>query len=1187
MKRTDNDILSKLTVTSFNCKNIIANAHAISELFKECDILFVQEHWLFQCMLNKFGDIGENINYAAKGTDFYHPLAPLQLPRGFGGVAILWKKDLEPYLKPLDDGNERIQCVECKADGARNILFISVYLPVRGYSDSIDEFAECIDILQEICLKYQSTHEMVIGGDLNEDLTNICDGERSKRGSRLLQLINDFSLTYSVAGKTYISPSGVECSELDYFLVQATQLKVSEKMVLTGIQTNTSDHHPISIHIDTKLDIKKVNPKNTSTKRTIGRIKWNKVDLDVYQQKIINTLDAGTEGNSPDDICMNLVQALRSAAESSTPKPKVRRSAPKLTVWNAEISLNLKALRSAVNDWAKGGKPVDPDDPLCLNRKSCKQKFRSSVRREHARRRQEDRDKIIHARSRDQRLFYSLIKKQRQTNTRFIEDLNVNGQILSGTDIVHGFKQHFESLAQFSNNDGFNQEYHDQVRTEIHSIRQLVEPIPIASVDVEELHAAIASINKGKSADVYGITIEHVQHAPDCFHAQLLDLINVIFQSGEIPKSLKIGLLTPVFKNKGSSNDVLNYRGITVLPVLEKIIEVILKNRISTRISQNQSVYQRGFTNGVSPLHAALIVEEVTRDTRDKGLTCDLIFLDAKSAFDVVNHEHLLRRLYHLGVADLHWKLIESLHSDSSSIVKWMSDRSEPFAVLQGVKQGGVASTDLYKAYIDPLLHRLEANTSGYSIGNICCNASACADDVTICSYNQEDTQLLINAAEDFAKLERYVLQPKKTEALRFSGKRTRNNVQSEENFQLYNSPVTNVEVATHLGIKRSTSLTQTSNTQIDNNIEKARRTLYSLLATGLHGADGLDPVTSIHLLKTYVLPTLYYGLEIVSINKTQMARLEKFQKKILKQVLSLPQNTSDAAIYMLSGLLPAEAMVHRKVLIFYYSVCLQPDTSVEKRLARRQLAVKALESQSWFMEVKKILWKYSVAEAEELLQQPYSPSKWRRLVNNHINSYWRESILDKAATCKTLKFISHVYWPGCVHPILKIPVKSTRSINRIPVQLKLLTGTYILQSTRAAFNQNDVNPMCVLCNEEAETLEHFVLNCQSLAPVRDTCLPEIACEYNQLTDKDFTRLSVKSKLALLLDPSSIITNLTLAEYPAARILNRLENLEELVDLCRRFTYLIHCSRYRTLATVNSKKCRSKRARAHHKRGTC
>ena len=43
-----------------------------------------------------------------------------------------------------------------------------------------------------------------------------------------------------------------------------------------------------------------------------------------------------------------------------------------------------------------------------------------------------------------------------------------------------------------------------------------------------------------------------------------------IFKLGSISESLKMGLLTPVFKNKGRRQQAINYRGITVLPVIGK-----------------------------------------------------------------------------------------------------------------------------------------------------------------------------------------------------------------------------------------------------------------------------------------------------------------------------------------------------------------------------------------------------------------------------------------------------------------------------------------------------------------------------------------------------------------------------------------------------------------------------------------
>ena len=62
--------------------------------------------------LNMIGEIGTDICYEAKAVDMNNNIQPAQVPRGYDGVAILWKKQIDHLIKPLSDGGERIQCVE-------------------------------------------------------------------------------------------------------------------------------------------------------------------------------------------------------------------------------------------------------------------------------------------------------------------------------------------------------------------------------------------------------------------------------------------------------------------------------------------------------------------------------------------------------------------------------------------------------------------------------------------------------------------------------------------------------------------------------------------------------------------------------------------------------------------------------------------------------------------------------------------------------------------------------------------------------------------------------------------------------------------------------------------------------------------------------------------------------------------
>ena len=195
------------------------------------------------------------------------------------------------------------------------------------------------------------------------------------------------------------------------------------------------------------------------------------------------------------------------------------------------------------------------------------------------------------------------------------------------------------------------------------------------------------------------------------------------------------------------------------------------------------------------------------------------------------------------------------------------------------------------------------------------------------------------------------------------------------------------VEKSAHLGILRSKSKEKTEAIHIEQNITKARRTAYSLLSAGFHGVNGLDPMTSLSLYKTYIQPVLTYGPEIVQPKQSNLVKLELFQKTILKQILSLPINTLDPTAYILSGLLPVEAIIDIKCMTLFNNICRQPDNAIEKQLAMRQLLNKSTDSRSWFINIKKILLKYEFSNINELLTNPIKKSIWKSSVQREVEN--------------------------------------------------------------------------------------------------------------------------------------------------------------------------------------------------------
>jgi hypothetical protein len=109
-------------------------------------------------------------------------------------------------------------------------------------------------------------------------------------------------------------------------------------------------------------------------------------------------------------------------------------------------------------------------------------------------------------------------------------------------------------------------------------------------------------------------------------------------------------------------------------------------------------------------------------------------------------------------------------------------------------------------------------------------------------------------------------------------------------------------------------------------------------------------------------------------------------------------------------------------------------------------------------------------------VQNHLSKAKWKSLITSAIYKYWSDRINEEIKYYSTLKYLSPTYEIGKIHPLAKSNTVNQKDINRIPTRLKLATGNYMLQTMRAAYNQNPIDPTCKLCNQAEETVSHFLI---------------------------------------------------------------------------------------------------------------
>ena len=163
---------------------------------------------------------------------------------------------------------------------------------------------------------------------------------------------------------------------------------------------------------------------------------------------------------------------------------------------------------------------------------------------------------------------------------------------------------------------------------------------------------------------------EHLTYCTDEITPYVVDLINNILSLRRVPDILKEGILTPVYK-KGDTANPSNYRGISVTPILLKVVEHILNHRHNPALLNTQSKLQKGFTEKTPSMNAAVILSECINETKHQKKPLFIAALDVQKAFDVVCHESLLRKLYVDGISGDNWLHLKDLYTDMTAKVKW------------------------------------------------------------------------------------------------------------------------------------------------------------------------------------------------------------------------------------------------------------------------------------------------------------------------------------------------------------------------------------------------------------------------------------------------------------------------------------------------------------------------------------
>jgi hypothetical protein len=779
-KNKINKKLKDISITSYNCKNIMSNWSYVDKLMENSEIVFLQETWLdnddqpdFE---SKYDEMGFNSTFKCTKA-----CQTRDMGRPSGGVGWLVNKKLKTKIKIV---NERIST--CEIIGLEyKVILLGIYLSSNGSKDScINLEHEIMDL--DILIKKYDEYEIIMIGDTNCDImrNNTHDRKIKKLIERLDMLCIDLIEVKNIDYTFHSTYKGKKTqSWIDHIIIKReNNLKIKNVKILFDELNgdtfpeilNNSDHLPVKITIKIKPEKyeKVVETINIAKKTKEPSPKWkNKHFVQLYQiyvhellydkniPLIIFNMSYKSKEKDIDYLMSTLNDLIKEATNLTMVEFGVRGKTThkhKKTKqwWDNELNTihkNFKEYRRKMLN-----EKIQPSERLKWRQAYLKTKS-------FFRRKQRNKIRMIEN-SRNENLmlnFYNDRDKFRDEmkNTmkkKIVPDIELN---LMTDQFNELFNKKIVKTVQGEINhlkiENENVIYEDLIKNE----REV--DFEYYTVNRIEIINIIDKLKNGKSVGNGGISNEAIKLANNNIMIYAIQkLIEKMINWQYVPNNFNIGKIIPIIKDeKGSLNDINNIRPLTISDTISNIYEKYMLYQImKTHVEPKQ---QYGFRENSSCNHAIFTMKETIAHYNKKNKPVFACLIDASKAFDKINREILFMKLKTILIKPL-WLSLRSYYKNSISYVSLNGEDGEMFKTTIGSKQGSPLSPKLFSIYVEGLIKELEESGIVCTINENDTGVVMYADDLTIMCDSEIKLNKALGICERYGFINEIKYNPKK-----------------------------------------------------------------------------------------------------------------------------------------------------------------------------------------------------------------------------------------------------------------------------------------------------------------------------------------------------------------------------------------------------------------------------------------